>query len=179
VILGLPLRGSADAVAQLPSAWTGTLTPVPEADISGAERVVQESIAATRGRLAELLDAANTDAANLAVGYGKLAALYQLADIDRAAALCWENARSLQPDEFRWSYYAGYLALTQGQTDTALSRLQRAQELKPDYAPLNLRLGQLWLETARSARCGIVLPGAGRSAQARLPGRGQSHDRGT
>ena len=147
VILSLPLRVSADAVAQLPSAWTGTLTPVPEADISGAERVAQESITETRERLAGLLAAANADAANLAVGYGRLAALYQLVDINRAAALCWENARSLQPDEFRWSYYAGYLALTQGQTDTALSRLQRALELKPDYAPLNLRLGQLWLDT--------------------------------
>jgi len=147
LILSLSLGVAADSLAQLPSAWTGTLAPVPEADISGAERVAQESITATRERLAGLLAAANTDAANLAVGYGKLAALYQLVNINRAAALCWENARKLQPDEFRWSYYAGYLALTQGQTDTALSRLQRARALKPDYAPLNLRLGQLWLDT--------------------------------
>jgi len=157
VILSLPLRVSADAVAQLPSAWTGTLTPVPEADISGAERVVQESITETRERLADLLAAARTDTAKLAVGYGKLAALYQLANIDRAAALCWENARTLQPDEFRWSYYAGYLALTQGQTDTALSRLQRAQELKSDYAPLNLRLGQLWLDTDQLDKAQVAL----------------------
>lgn len=160
VILGLPLRVPADAVAQLPSAWTGTLTAVPEVDISGAERVAQESITATRERLTELLDAANTEAADLAIGYGRLAALYQLANIDRAAALCWENARTLQPDEFRWSYYAGYLALTQGQTDTALSRLQRAQALKPDYAPLNLRLGELWLDTDQLDKAQAALQSA-------------------
>lgn len=160
VILGLPLRVPADAVAQLPSAWTGTLTAVPEVDISGAERVAQESITATRERLTELLDAASTEAADLAIGYGRLAALYQLANIDRAAALCWENARTLQPDEFRWSYYAGYLALTQGQTDTALSRLQRAQALKPDYAPLNLRLGELWLDTDQLDKAQAALQSA-------------------
>jgi tetratricopeptide (TPR) repeat protein len=147
LLFSLPLRLPADALAQLPAAWAERLKPVPEADISGTERVAQESISETRERLAGLLADAGTDTANLAAGYGKLAALYQLVNINSAAALCWEDARILQPDEFRWSYYAGYLALLNGQTETALTLLQRAGELKPDYAPLNLRLGQLWLDT--------------------------------
>jgi tetratricopeptide (TPR) repeat protein len=158
--LCLPLRLPADALAQLPSVWSGTLTPVPEVDISGAERVGQAAITETRERLAGLLAAADSDAANLAVGYGKLAALYQLVNIKGAAALCWENARSLQPDEFRWSYYAGYLALKEGQTETALSRLQQATALKPDYAPLNLRMGQLWLDTDQLDKAQAALQAA-------------------
>jgi tetratricopeptide (TPR) repeat protein len=146
LLFSLPLRLPADALAQLPAAWADRLKPVPEADISGTERVAQESISETRARLAGLLADADADSANLAAGYGNLAALYQLFNINTAAALCWENARHLQPTEFRWSYYAGYLALNEGQTETALALLQQARELQPDYAPLNLRMGQLWLD---------------------------------
>lgn len=160
LILSLPLRLWADALAQLPPAWSDTLTPVPESDISGAERVAQESIVDTRERLAELLAASDSDAAALAVGYGKLAALYQLVKINRAAAVCWENARSLQPEVFRWSYYAGYLALNEGRMETALARFQQAAALDPDYAPLNLRLGQIWLDTDQLDKAQAALQSA-------------------
>jgi tetratricopeptide (TPR) repeat protein len=159
-MLSLPLRLSADGLAQLPPVWRERLQAVPEADISGAERVAQESINKTRARLAELLREGKPDAANLAAGYGKLAALYQLVNINSAAGLCWENARVLQPEEFRWSYYAGYLALNGGQTDTALRLFQRAAELNPDYAPLNLRMGQLWLDTDQLDKAQTALEAA-------------------
>ena len=147
LLLCLPLRLPADVLAQLPPNWADKLKPVPEADVSGTEQVAQEAIGETRERLAKLLEDTPGDTANLAAGYGKLAALYQRFKINRSAALCWENARSLQPDTFRWTYYAGYLALTQGQTDAALALFQRAAGLQPDYAPLQLRMGQLWLDT--------------------------------
>ncbi len=146
LLLAAPLPLAADSLAQLPAAWQDRLQAVHETDISGTERVAREAITATRSRLAELLAGGSNDTANLAEGYAKLGALYQLFQIDSSAALCWDNARRLQPADYRWSYYAGYLALTQGQTETALSGLQRARELKPDYAPLDLRMGQLWLD---------------------------------
>lgn len=146
---GLSPRLVADTLAQLPPVWQDTLQPVAEVDISGVETVAQVSINATRQRLAAMLAEQDANAADLAIGYGKLAALYQLAKVKGAAALCWENASLLQPDEFRWHYYAGYLALVEGQIQTALSYLQRAAALNPDYAPLNLRLGQAWLDSNR------------------------------
>jgi tetratricopeptide (TPR) repeat protein len=147
---------SADALSELPDTWRQTLKPVPETDISGTERIAREAITQTRSRLADVLQHGPDDPANLAEGYGELAALYQLFNIDNAAALCWDNARTLQPRDFRWTYYAGYLALSSGQTEKALVLLRQARELDPDYRPLDLRMGQLWLDTdqldeARSA----------------------------
>mgnify|MGYP001825414710 FL=1 len=152
LLIGLFMLGAAvpllaDTLSEPPAIWQDKLQPVPEADLSGTEPAARKAITQTRERLAELLSQGTTEAPRLAAGYGQLAALYQLARIDAPAALCWDNARQLQPDEFRWSYYAGYLALKRGQTEIALAALQRAREIKPDYAPLDLRLAQLWLDT--------------------------------
>ena len=152
LLIGLFMLGAAvpllaDTLSEPPGNWQDKLQPVPEADLSGTEPAARKAITQTRERLAELLSQGTTEAPRLAAGYGQLAALYQLARIDAPAALCWDNARQLQPDEFRWSYYAGYLALNRGQTEIALAALQQARELKPDYSPLDLRLAQLWLDT--------------------------------
>ena len=149
VLLAVPVGLPADALSELQAPWQQRLQAVPEADISGVESVGQDSITRTRARLAARLGADPTDSAELAEGYASLAALYQLFRIDAAAALCWDNARQLQPDEFRWHYYAGYLALTRGQSTRALELLEQARALDPDYPALDLRLGQLWLETNR------------------------------
>ena len=142
-----PLPLAADALSELPAAWQDRLQAIPATDVSGTERIAREAITRTRNRLAEQLQSGASDAGNLAEGYGELAALYQLFNVDSAAALCWENARSLQPADFRWTYYAGYLALSSGQTEKALELFQQARKLNPDYRPLDLRMGQLWLDT--------------------------------
>ncbi len=148
-LLAVPFASPADAVSELPEQWQPRLQAVPEADISGVENVGQDSITQTRARLAARLGEEPADNAELAEGYASLAALYQLFRIDAAAALCWDNARQLQPDAFRWHYYAGYLALTRGQSTRALELLEQARALDPAYPALDLRLGQLWLETNR------------------------------
>ena len=151
------LPAQADTLSGLPIRWQERLQTVPEADLSGTERIAREAITETRSRLADLLQADTGSEDELAEGYGELAALYQLVHIDTAAALCWGNARALQPDDFRWTYYAGYLALTSGQTEKALHLLQQARTLDPDYRPLDLRMGQLWLETDQLDRAEIAL----------------------
>lgn len=149
-LLLAPCLASADALSELPAGWQQRLQPVPDSDISGVERVGQDSIRRTRARLQGLLlQGEPVDSIQLAEGYGSLAALYQLFDIDAAATPCWDNAIRLQPDEFRWHYYAGYLALTGGRSAQALQHFERARALDPDYPALQLRFGQLWLETNR------------------------------
>jgi tetratricopeptide (TPR) repeat protein len=147
LMLALPLPLLADALSELPAVWQNRLQAIPETDVSGTERIAREAITRTRSQLAELLQSGARDEKNLAEGYGELAALYQLFHIDSAASLSWENARTLQPADFRWTYYAGYLALSSGQTEKALTLLQQASKLDPDYRPLDLRMGQLWLDT--------------------------------
>ena len=153
----LPQPLPADALSRLPAAWQDRLQAVPETDVSGTERIAREAITGTRDRLAELLQSGTNDNKNLAEGYGELAALYQLFHIDSAAALCWENARTLQPADFRWTYYAGYLALNGGETEKALELFQQARKLNPDYRPLDLRMGQLWLDTDQLDKAHAVL----------------------
>jgi tetratricopeptide (TPR) repeat protein len=152
-----PPPAAADAAANPPSPWAESLEPVPEADISGTERIARDAITRARRRLAELLKEPASGAADLAEAYAELGALYQLFEIDAPAALCWENTRRLQPDNYRWSYYAAYHALTRGDTESALPLFQKARVLKPDYPPLDLRLGQLWLETNQLDRARTAL----------------------
>ncbi|MEN8803507.1 MAG: hypothetical protein ABF297_16165, partial [Thiogranum sp.] len=102
LILALPLPLPADTLSELPAAWQDKLQAVPETDVSGTERVAREAITRTRTQLADLLQDGTSDDPKRAEGYGDRAALYQLFNIDSAAALCWENARSLQPADFRW-----------------------------------------------------------------------------
>ncbi|HFD79002.1 MAG TPA: tetratricopeptide repeat protein [Gammaproteobacteria bacterium] len=158
--LSFPAPAQADALAQLPERWATRLQPLPESDTSGAERLAREAIATARKELATLLQAPEVETERLANAWGRLAALYQLAHIDRAAAIAWDNARRLQPRLFRWNYYGGYLALLSGDSDKAQRLLSRARELDPDYAPLELRLGQLWLETDRLDEASAALEAA-------------------
>lgn len=120
------------------------LLPLPTADLSGLEPLGREAIQTARARLGE-----GEGRAALAERYARLGALYQRFDIDRAAAVCWSNARRLQPDDYRWPYYQGWLALNLGQLDQALAAFKRARELRPDFPPLDLRIGQVMLGANR------------------------------
>ncbi len=42
---------AADTLSDLPGSWQGELAPIPEADVSGAERLMQEAIAEARGAI--------------------------------------------------------------------------------------------------------------------------------
>ncbi len=144
---GVSPPAPADALAQLPQAWQERIHPLPEPDIGGADRNAQDAIGDARGKVDALLRADGTDAKNLAEAFARLCALYQQVKIDASAEVCWGNARALAPDDYRWAYYAGYLALTRGRSEAALELLATARRLNPDYAPVDLRLGQAWLDT--------------------------------
>lgn len=135
-----------DAVAELPARWRGELVPVSEADISGAEPLMQEAINAARRQLAALLTAPETQRQALADAYGRLGALFLLVEVEARADASLRNAMTLDPDEFRWPYYAGYLAMLAGNLEQALRYLEQARAIDPDYAPLYMRLGKVHLD---------------------------------
>jgi len=136
----------ADALSEPPEHWQGTLIPVAEVDISGAERLMQQAITETRAEIAGLLESPDADPVPLAGAYGRLGALFLLVEVEAQADACFRTARELEPKEFRWPYYAGHLAMTAGNTEQALAYLESAQELDPDYPTLYLRLGKLQLD---------------------------------
>jgi len=132
----------ADLLAELPGSWGRELEPIAELDVSGAEPLVRQAIGEARAAIVGLLEVSEPDRASLANAYGRLGAIYQLQEVQSGAEACYENARRLQPDGFRWTYYAGYLALRAGRADKALADFNAAQELRTDYPPLTLRLGE-------------------------------------
>jgi len=136
----------ADLVADPPAAFGIELKPIPEADISGAEPLMQQALAAARAELDTLLATPDADRDALAAAYGRLGALLILVEVEAQADACLANAMALQPDELRWPYYAGYLAMLAGNLDQAVAHLERARAIAPDYAPLFIRLGKVHLD---------------------------------
>jgi tetratricopeptide (TPR) repeat protein len=141
----------ADALSDLPAPWVGRLAPIEQSDVSGAERLVREAIAEARQEVADRLAAPQPDAEALAGAYGRLGALFLLTEVEAQADACFRNAGALRPQEFRWPYYAGYLAMMAGNTDRALEYLQAAQRLDPGYPTLYLRLGKVRLDRSELA----------------------------
>jgi tetratricopeptide (TPR) repeat protein len=152
-----PLALRADALAELPPQWQGKLVPIPESDVSGAEPLMQQAIGEARREIARLLRAPEADPVPLATAYGRLGALFVLLEVEAQADACLRNAQRLQPRDFRWPYYAGYLAMMAGRTDRALEYLKAAQEINPGYPPLYLRLGKVWLDRGELARARAAL----------------------
>lgn len=147
----------ADALSELPSRWQAELDPVAEADISGAERLMQEAMTESRQEIAALLASPDPDRAVLAGAYGRLGALALLLEMETQADACFRNARKLQPDELRWPYYAGYLAMMAGNLDQALEYLQAARGIDPEYPTLYLRLGKVRMDRSELAEARAAL----------------------
>lgn len=135
-----------DAVAELPARWQDELVPVAVADISGAEPLMQQAITSARNELSALLTDPSSDRPALAEGYGRLGALFLLVEVEARADACLRNAMTLDPDELRWPYYAGYLAMLAGNLEQAVDYLEQARAIDPDYPTLYMRLGKVHLD---------------------------------
>jgi tetratricopeptide (TPR) repeat protein len=56
------------------------------------------------------------------------------------AAVCYERARRLAPDEFRWVYYLGVVQASLGKHGEAAAVFKEATGRRPNYLPAQLRL---------------------------------------
>ncbi len=61
------------------------------------------------------------------------------------AAICYEHARRLAPDEFRWVYYLGIVRASLGQHGESAAVFKEAIGRRPDYLPAQLRLADALL----------------------------------
>lgn len=141
----------ADALVAPPAPWSDRLSPVEAADLGGAERLMRDAVEEARQEVAGRLADPATPAVELADTYGRLGALYLLLEVETAADACFRNAQALAPEDFRWPYYAGYLAMMVGDTDRALVSLEAARAIDPSYPPLALRLGKVHLDRSELA----------------------------
>ncbi len=135
-----------DSVAAPPADWNTRglqAIPLPKTDNLDEE---------TRARLEEARAQVNAafqeqaTARELAAAYGELGALYQVYALHRSAEQCYANAIALDPDNFRWTYYAAYHAASTGRMPLAVQRYRQARTLKPAYKALVVRLADALLD---------------------------------
>ncbi len=122
------------------------LLAIPEPDLSGAEQVVREQIAAARSSVRSLSKSDGSSPGELAQAMGDLGLLYFTYSFVSAAEVCFTNARILAPDDHRWSYLQGFLFKMEGRLPEAIAALEHARQLEPDNLPGLLRLGKAYLE---------------------------------
>ncbi len=121
------------------------LADVPQPDLANVETNVQEHIRTTQKLLADTLANSVSTLMERGEAYGALGQVYQAYGFDDAARASYENAAKLEPQSFRWHYYAGFLEERMGDKDSALRSYQQAQAIGLKYPSVLLRLGNLEL----------------------------------
>ncbi len=129
-------------------AGRGDLAPVPHPEI-GQLGELGRQLEPEIARLDELLARPELEPRQLAEGYGELGRLYLAYELWEAAEVCFTNAARLEARDFRWSYYLGYLHRETGRLERAAELYETARELRRDYAPTHLRLGDVYLQLHR------------------------------
>jgi tetratricopeptide (TPR) repeat protein len=150
VLLSLALIGATgcaqpEPTAAPPSSPQSELKIILQPDLSQAQPAVRSQLEEEYDSLQALLSGA-ADSAELAEGFGDLGLLYVAYTFNSAAEDCFENARSLAPQDHRWHYLLGYLYQIQGRLEPGLESLEQAVDLLPDDQPSLLRLGQIELD---------------------------------
>lgn len=133
----------ADLLSNLPDALAVQLLPVPDISTDMLDPDAREQLAQVRQAVVDAIDQ-HQDSGTIADAYGELAALYQVQHVYTSADICYQNARTLAPDSFRWTYLHAYLASLNGETEAAVRRYEQARQLRPDYLAVMLRLADAW-----------------------------------
>ena len=146
LLLAGPPAMAGDTASALPVPLAGSLRSIQEVRLDDLDTQARDSVQLARRQLNEALQAQPVQLDELAAAYGELGGLYQVHAAFPAAEDCYHNAGQLAPDEFRWAYYAAYLAEKDGRTKLALDRYRHARTLDTAYKALTLRLGNILLD---------------------------------
>ncbi len=133
------------------------LLPVPEPDLSRLEAAVQKRLRGARADFAAFTKRAGQTDAALGDTYGDLGRLYHAHHLFDPAEACYRNAQTLMPEDFRWPYLLGYVYQATGRLELAMTSYQRALEHPPDYAPVQLRLAQVYIDLTQPDRAEPLL----------------------
>jgi tetratricopeptide (TPR) repeat protein len=146
-LLVVSAANAGDAASDPPASLAaGQLRAIQEVSLDDLDAQARDSIQLARRQLNEALQDQPVQLDKLAAAYGELGGLYLIHAAFPAAGDCYHNAVQLAPDEFRWTYYAAYLAEKNGRIPLALERYRQAQTLDDGYKALTLRLGNILLD---------------------------------
>lgn len=77
---------------------------------------------------------------------GELGMIHHVYRQLEAARVCYLRALAANPKSFRWRYLLGHVQAAVGESNPSIRTLRRATELRPDYLPAYLKLGELHIE---------------------------------
>lgn len=110
--------------------------PIPQPEVAEMESQVRQKIDDARAAIEA--EPRSADA------WGKLGMIFHIHDLFDEGTVAYEQAVALAPDEVRWPYYLGALKATVGtDLEGAEANLRRAVEMRSDYGPAYMRLGNV------------------------------------
>lgn len=122
---------------------------VPRPDLSAMKKTPRERIETLQTSIEQALLAGDRDPRELLEAFGFLGLLFHSASMRDAAEICYQNARTLAPDDGRWPYYLGLARNTKGDLEGAVAGYRASISLEPERAATRLRLGEVLLELGR------------------------------
>jgi tetratricopeptide (TPR) repeat protein len=110
---------------------------------------VREHVTWARDTLAAAIKDKTTPTEKLGALYGLTGQIYHAYSFNSPAKECYLNASRLAPKEFSWVYLLGKLNEREGSVPQAINYYNAAAQLRPDYLPLFVSLGNIYLQLNR------------------------------
>lgn len=137
---------------QAQSAQARGLPPIHWPDVSKLEPEVRDQLTGLEKSLTAAISKPDTTDAALAESLGDAGKIYHAYSLTLPARECYLNAALLAPKDFRWPYLLAKIDQLEGRTDDAIRRFQEASTLNPEYVPVELNLGNIFLEANAPAK---------------------------
>ncbi len=123
------------------------LKPVPNLPSSVLGELIQQQLREAHDQVVTDLGSTDVNDADLGLAFGGLGQLFHTYELYDEATLCYENARRLRPDDFRWPYYLGQVSLVYKDLASAQHHLSTALLLAPEDVPSCVGLARTLQET--------------------------------
>ena len=137
-----------------------TLVAVHFPDLSQLEREVRDQLNSLQESTAAVIKNSGSTDAQLSEAYGVLGEIYHAYSLNAPARECYVNANRLAPKDFRWVYLLAKLDQQEGRVNQAIEEYRNAGALQPDYLPVQVNLGNIYLELNRLEDARVSFAGA-------------------
>jgi tetratricopeptide (TPR) repeat protein len=128
---------------------TAKVLDVPFPQLSSFDPSIQNQLREGRANLEGALQRPDITELELGLAFGRAGMLYQAYSLHDTAEICFRNAVTLDPAEFRWPYFLGHVHDANREPEQAIDSLERALEIRPDYLPALIQLAQVQLDENR------------------------------
>ncbi len=125
------------------TASSRALRPIPEPDFGSLESAAQDQLRRQQKLLTEAISKAGISDKELSEAFGTTGKLYHSYNLAEPAIACYENAKSLAPNDYRWPHYLGRLYKDNTDLKQAAVNFGAVMSLKPDYVPAIVAMAEV------------------------------------